>query len=114
MMSTAYYEHLDPKLPAAFSPYVVGTMLRGDLGFDGVVISDDLGGAQQVASFTPAGRALRFIGAGGDIVLTVHADTLPAMYDAVLDRARSNPVFRAKVNAAALRVLQAKKRQHLL
>ncbi|MEP9363183.1 glycoside hydrolase family 3 N-terminal domain-containing protein [Nocardioides sp. CN2-186] len=114
MMSTAYYERLDPKLPAAFSPYVIGTVLRGDLGFDGVVISDDLGGAQQVAQFTPAGRALRFIGAGGDVVLTVHPEVLPAMYGAVLDRAQQSKAFRAKVNAAALRVLQAKQRQHLL
>ncbi len=114
MMSTAYYERLDPKLPASFSPFIIGTVLRGDLGFDGVVISDDLGGAQQVATFTPAGRALRFIGAGGDVVLTVHPDVLPAMYDAVLDRARDSKAFRAKVDAAALRVLTAKHRQHLL
>ncbi|TXH71704.1 MAG: glycoside hydrolase family 3 protein, partial [Lysobacteraceae bacterium] len=32
MMSTAYYERLDPENPAAFSPFVIGTMLRGDLG----------------------------------------------------------------------------------
>jgi beta-N-acetylhexosaminidase len=114
MMSTAYYTRLDPKWPAAFSPFVVGTVLRGDLGFRGVVISDDLARARQVASFSPAGRALRFIGAGGDIVLTVDPDPLPAMYGAVLDRARSKPAFRAKVNAAALRVLRAKDRQGLL
>ena len=114
MMSTAYYTRLDPRWPAAFSPFVIGTMLRGDLGFDGVVISDDLARAQQVASFSPAGRALRFIGAGGDIVLVVEPDPLPAMYDAVLDRARSSAKFRAKVNAAALRVLRAKDRQGLL
>jgi len=29
-------------------------MLRGDLQFRGVVISDDVGGAAQVASFSPA------------------------------------------------------------
>jgi beta-N-acetylhexosaminidase len=114
MMSTAYYTHLDPRWPAAFSPFVVGTVLRGDLGFRGVVISDDLARARQVASFSPAGRALRFIGAGGDIVLTVDADPLPAMYDAVLDRARASDTFRAKVNASALRVLRAKDRQGLL
>lgn len=114
MMSTAYYTRLDPRWPAAFSPFVVGTMLRGDLGFRGVVISDDLARAKQVASFSPAGRALRFIGAGGDIVLVVEPDPLPAMYDAVLDRARRSATFRAKVNAAALRVLRAKDRQGLL
>ena len=114
MMSTAYYSHLDPDNPAAFSPFVIGTMLRGDLGFHGVVISDDLARAAQVASFTPAGRAVRFIGAGGDIVLTVDHDPLPAMYAAVLDRARESKVFRAKVDAAALRVLTAKQHRHLL
>ena len=68
-------------------------MLRGDLGFDGVVISDDLARARQVASFSPAGRALRFIGAGGDIVLTVDHDPLPAMYAAVLERAQGTARF---------------------
>ena len=93
---------------------MIGTVLRGDLGFRGVVISDDLARARQVASFSPAGRALRFIGAGGDVVLTVEPDPLPAMYEAVLHRARTSPAFRAKVNAAALRVLRAKDRQGLL
>jgi beta-N-acetylhexosaminidase len=114
MMSTAYYARLDADRPAAFSPFVVDTMLRGDLGFDGVVISDDLARAAQVASYSPAGRALRFIGSGGDIVLTVDPDPLPAMYAAVLARAQDSAAFRHKVDAAALRVLTAKEHQHLL
>jgi beta-N-acetylhexosaminidase len=114
MMSTAFYARLDPKRPAAFSPFVIRTMLRGDLGFRGVVISDDLARARQVASFSPAARALRFIAAGGDMVLTVDPGPLPAMYGAVLDRARDRKSFRAKVNAAALRVLRAKQDRHLL
>lgn len=114
MMSTAYYSRLDKLNPAAFSPFVVTTMLRGDLGFRGVVISDDLARAVQVASFTPAQRALRFIRAGGDVVLTVDPGPLPAMYDAVLDRARHSKAFRARVNDAALRVLRAKDDQGLL
>lgn len=114
MMSTARYTRLDAKQPAAFSPYVVGRMLRGDLGFDGVVISDDLGGAVQVAAIPPGRRAVRFLAAGGDVVLTVHPQTLPAMYRAVLARARDDAAFRAKVEASALRVLGAKQRQGLL
>ena len=114
MMSTAVYTRLDPHRPAAFSPYVVGRMLRGDLGFDGVVISDDLGGARQVAGVSQGQRAVRFVAAGGDVVLTVHPDTLPAMYRAVLQRARTDRAFRAQVHASALRVLLAKQRQRLL
>jgi beta-N-acetylhexosaminidase len=114
MMSTARYTRLDPKRPAAFSPYVIGTMLRGDLGFEGEVISDDLGGAQQVAGVPQGQRAVRFLAAGGDVVLTVHPETLPAMYRAVLGRARHDKKFRAQVEASTLRVLTAKERQGLL
>ncbi len=114
MMSTAYYPRLDRSAPAAFSPFVIGTVLRGDLGFRGVVISDDLGNARQVARWSYAARAVKFIRAGGDLVLTVNPATLPRMYRAVLTRARRSPAFRARVDRAALRVLRVKERQHLL
>jgi beta-N-acetylhexosaminidase len=114
MMSTAYYERIDPKRPAAFSPVVVGKMLRGDLGFRGVVISDDLARAEQVAAVPPAARAIRFLRAGGDLILIVDPDPLPAMYGAVLHRAQRSATFKRKVNAAALRILRAKDRQGLL
>jgi beta-N-acetylhexosaminidase len=114
MVSTAYYRRLDPQRPAAFSPYVIDTMLRNGLRFDGVVISDDLGNAKQVSSWRPGRRAVQFIRAGGDMVLTVNAAVLPAMYDAVLHRARTSRGFRAKVDHAVLRILLAKQRLHLL
>ena len=114
MMSTAYYHRIDPYHPAAFSPTIVGGMVRGDLGFKGVVISDDLGNAKQVAAWSPASRALQFVRAGGDMVLTVNPTLLPAMYNAVLAKARSSAAFRAKVNASALRVLTAKQQRGLI
>ena len=114
MMSTAYYSRIDSGRPAPFSPIVIGEMLRGDLGFDGVVISDDLGGARQVAVWSPGQRALRFIDAGGDLVLTVDPTVVPARYRAVLTRRRKDAVFRARVDASATRVLRAKQAQGLL
>ena len=114
MMSTAIYSRIDPANPAAFSPTVLNGMVRGDLGFTGVVISDDLGNARQVSAVAPGDRAVRFIGAGGDIVLTVNPATLPAMYGALLARARSDAGFRARVSQSARRVLLAKQRLGLL
>jgi beta-N-acetylhexosaminidase len=110
MMSTATYSRIDPGHPAAFSVTVLRDMLRGDLGFDGVVISDDLGNARQVSGYTPGDRATRFVGSGGDIVLTVNAAVLPAMYDALLTRARTDAAFRTRVTESAARVLAAKQR----
>jgi beta-N-acetylhexosaminidase len=114
MMSTAIYSRIDPNNPAAFSPFVINTILRGDLHFGGVIISDDLGAARQVAGYALATRALLFIASGGDVVLTVDPNTIPAMYDAVLAYAKANPTFRTIVNNAALKVLQAKQARGLI
>jgi len=114
MMSTAYYHRIDPLHPAAFSARVISGLLRSDLGFKGVVVSDDLGSARQVSAWSDGDRALHFIEAGGDIVLTVDPSAVPAMYHAVLSRAQHSPRFRAKVNAAALRVLKLKEQHRLI
>jgi beta-N-acetylhexosaminidase len=114
MMSTAYYTRLDRRHPAAFSRFVIRTLLRRQLEFRGVVISDDLGNARQVAAWRPGARAVQFVGAGGDLVLTVNPATLPAMHRAVLTRATHRPGFRARVHHAVMRVLELKERQGLL
>jgi len=114
MMSTAYYSRIDPRNPAAFSPSIINTILRGDLHFKGVVISDDIGAARQVAAWSPANRALVFLAAGGDMILTVDPRVLPIMYDTVVAYAKANPTFRAIVDQAALKVLQAKQARGLI
>jgi beta-N-acetylhexosaminidase len=114
MMSTAVYARIDPDNPAAFSPTIMQGMLRGDLGFHGVIVSDDLGNARQVASVSVPDRALRFLAAGGDLVLTLDNGQTAAMVGAVLARAQADSRFRAQVDASALRVLLAKQRLGLL
>ena len=113
MMSTAVYTRIDAANPAAFSHRIVTTLLRDRLGFDGVVISDDVGGAAQVASIPVGQRAVRFVAAGGDIVLTVDPAQIPVMRAALLS-AMKQPSFAHLVDAAVLRVLTAKSRAGLL
>jgi beta-N-acetylhexosaminidase len=114
MMSSAVYTRIDPARPAVFSPVVVTGLLRGDLHFDGVVMSDDLGAARQVSAVPAGDRAVRFVAAGGDLVLTVTPATLPAMFTALYDRATRDPAFRAAVDRSAGRILLAKQRLGLL
>ena len=68
MLSSATYTKIDAKRPATYSPTVIGDMLRGDLGFRGVVISDDLLG-RALASTSVRTRGVRFLTAGGDLAL---------------------------------------------
>jgi beta-N-acetylhexosaminidase len=113
MISSAVYARIDQHRPAVFSRTVITTLLRQRLGFGGVVVSDSLSAAQ-VARWSAAKRAVRFVRAGGDIALTTSASDVPRMSDALVAAARRSRSFRQLVDAAALRVLQAKQRQGLL
>jgi len=109
MVSTAIYAKLDPGVPAAFSPKVVEGLLRSTLGFTGVVITDDLSGATQVAPWSAADRGILSIQAGDDLVLVSRDPQYAAsMIDAVVQKARNDPTFAAQVDAAARRVLAFK------
>jgi beta-N-acetylhexosaminidase len=114
MVSTAIYTQIDPGRPAAFSRPIVTGMLRQDLQFQGLIISDDLGAAAQVSAVPVAERAVEFVAAGGDVILTVDASQAQAMTAALLQRARAVPAFKSKVDAAALSVLEGKQAQGLL
>jgi beta-N-acetylhexosaminidase len=114
MMSTARYTRLAPDSIAAFSPFVIGTMLRADLGFDGLVISDDVGVATSVQDVAVGQRAVRFIAAGGDHREHDVAAQAAEMVQAIVARARHVERFRDQVDAAAVRVLRHKEEVGLL
>ena len=107
MVSTAVYLRIDPSAIAAFSPAVIDDLLRRRLGYAGVVISDDLGIAESVDDVPVGDRAVRFVAAGGDVVLTVVPEQAATMVDALV-RAAGSAGFRRAMTAAALRVLTRK------
>ncbi len=109
MMSSAVYRKIDRRAPAVFSKRVVTGLLRGDLGFDGVVMSDDLSATAAVARWAPGDRAVRAVEAGVDLILvSADASVFPEMYAAVLRAARADPAFAAQVDAAARRIVELK------
>jgi len=113
MMSSARYAKLDSSGPATFSSKIITGLLRGRLGWHGVVITDDMNAV--AVSGTPVGeRAVRFVAAGGDIVLTGRAADAGPMVSALLARTRSDKGFAAKLNASVERVLTLKERLGLL
>ncbi|MCT9010345.1 glycoside hydrolase family 3 N-terminal domain-containing protein [Streptomyces rhizosphaerihabitans] len=114
MISSATYSKIDPKNRAAFSSTVIQTLLRKDLGFKGVVVSDDLGNAVAVKAVSPGDRAVKFLSAGGDLVLTVEPNLIPAMTKAVQARMTQSASFRWQVEQSVHRVLNAKQKAGLL
>lgn len=113
MISSAYYTKIDKKNPGVFSYTIMHRMLRSDLKFKGVEISDDLGQAKQVSGWSPSAKAVDFIKAGGNMILTVKPSLAKPMTAALIKRAKSNPHFRDKIDTSALKVLTAKHRAGL-
>jgi beta-N-acetylhexosaminidase len=114
MASSATYAQIDPAEPATFSRTVLTGLLRDRLGFDGVIVSDDVGNAEAVSDVDAGQRAVRFLEAGGTVVLTVDAGIVPEMVDAVLERSAADPAFAAVVEDAVGTALAAKARAGLL
>jgi beta-N-acetylhexosaminidase len=108
MVSSAIYDLIDGSQPALFSSTVIGGLLRGRLGFTGVVMSDDVGGAAALKAWTPAQRATKFVDAGGDLLLDIVPADIPQERAALVDAAKSDPSFAAKLRAAAVQVVTAR------
>jgi beta-N-acetylhexosaminidase len=114
MVALATYTRIDPHHLAAFSPRIIGGLLRQRLHFKGVVVSDDLGAAAAVAGLSPASRGIDFLAAGGDLITSQSLPAAIAMDQAILARAAHDASFRATVNSAVMRILDAKQAYHLM
>lgn len=108
MVALATYRKIDAANLAVFSPTVMGQMLRGSLGFNGVIVSDDLGATVAVANMKPADRAIKFLAAGGDMIISKTVVPAIAMAAAISARVSTDAAFRTRVDDAALRVLRLK------
>jgi beta-N-acetylhexosaminidase len=93
MTAHIVYTAIDPERPATQSPEVVGRIIRGAIGFDGVLITDDL--CMGALTGGPAERALAALAAGCDIALHCSGDlsemaaiaaAVPPVGDATLAR----------------------------
>jgi beta-N-acetylhexosaminidase len=113
MLSNAFYPAIDAEHYAVFSPAVID-LLRKDLGFAGIIVSDDICDAAQIGAFRPEARGVNFLAAGGTMVLCTDEALAPRLWQGIVDQARSDPGFARVVDAAALNVLEAKDRAGLL
>ncbi|MGF6823329.1 beta-N-acetylhexosaminidase [Microbacterium sp. ZKA21] len=95
--------------PATLSPEWYG-ILRDELGFTGVAVTDDLGmllSSGDPAYADPVTNAVMAVDAGADMVLTIAGsspDTATRIIDALAARSASDPAFATRLAEAATRV----------
>ena len=110
LVSHNIVECMDGELPASLSPNV-HRILREELGFDGVVMTDDLA-MEAVSAYAGDGAvAVMALEAGNDLVLTTDYRTqIPKVIEAV----ENGTLNKAVIDAACLRVLRWKQALGLL
>ena len=108
MVSSAIFRQIDPDQEGVFSTAIIEELLRQDLGFNKVVISDDLGEAASVGDVAPADRATRFFAAGGDLLINANPAMMADMTKATLAWAEADPANAERVTQSAARVLTLK------
>jgi beta-N-acetylhexosaminidase len=108
MVGHALYPALDPQRIASQSAAIVTDLLRGELGFDGVVITDSMEAHASLATADVATASERAVRAGVDIVLLTGAGSYRPVYRHLLQLAHDEPAFRERVRESAARVLALK------
>ncbi|MFD4006171.1 glycoside hydrolase family 3 N-terminal domain-containing protein [Brachybacterium paraconglomeratum] len=114
MMSSAIYPRIEPDVPAMFSAAAIQDLLRDGLGFEGLVVTDDIGAAQAVADVPVAERATRLLEAGGDAVLTADPSLTGELVDAIEEWAGRGEEQEQRVRESAGRMLALKEALGLL
>ena len=108
MVGHLIYTGLDT-LPASVSPQVINNFLRNELGFQGIVITDDMemGALTSMYGFREMGVAA--VQAGVDVLLVCHNyEHQQQVYQGVLEAVKTNKLTTAAIDAAAVRIVENK------
>lgn len=98
--------------PCDLSPVIVTDLLRTELGYDGVVITDAHNMGAITANYTPGEAALLAIEAGCDLILM--PDDLDAALQALRDAAADGTLTETRIDESVLRILTLKAKAGLL
>jgi len=114
MTAHILYPALDARDPATFSAPIIRDLLRKELGFDGVVISDSIGMEALRGAYTRADVLARALAADVDIILARDTTDAVGLLEALVSLVRTGAIAMDDVDRGTARVLELKRRHGLL
>jgi beta-N-acetylhexosaminidase len=109
MLSNATYSAYDPDNAAGWSAAISDTLLRGDLGFTGVTITDSLAGTAKARGLSPGALAIRAARAGTDVILVSGTEAATrSVYAALVKAVTSGSISATTLQASYERILALK------
>lgn len=115
MVSHAKYPAFDAKNPASLSPEIMNGLLRKELDFQGVIVTDDMEMGAVANHYTFEEMAVKTIQSGADIVLICHEyKHMVDAYNALLKAVRSGSITQERLDASVKRIVKMKLENRLL
>jgi beta-N-acetylhexosaminidase len=127
MVTHVLVPNVDPNLPASLSPTIITDVLRGELGFQGVIITDDLRELAAYSQYSVPQAAVLSVKAGADVLMGAYGPTSNAVplsvpgnanvsdiIGALKQALQSGQLTRTRIDDAATHILTLKLKMGLI
>ncbi len=109
MVSHAMYLQIDPDHPASLSKAIITDWLRKDLGYNGVVVTDDMDMGALANHYTFGDMAVQSILAGSDILLVCHEyEHMQEAYNGLMKAVKDGRISKERLDESVKRILLMK------
>lgn len=109
MVNAVKVTSIDANQPVSLSKPIITDWLQKELGFDGVVITDDIEVGAAVAGMSIEDYAVRTINAGSDmVILCKHVKHIKAVHDALTQAVENGTISEARLDESVRRIMLMK------
>lgn len=114
MVSHILLQSIDSENPATMSKKIISNILRNEMNFDGVVISDDMTMAAIMDNYDIGEASVKAINAGVDIILVCHGyDNEMQVLNSISEAVNSGEITEERLNESVYRILSLKNKYNL-
>lgn len=114
MVAHILMSQIDNENPASMSKEIISNLLREEMGFEGVVLTDDMTMGAVINNYDIAEAAVKSINSGADIVLVCHGyDNENKVYDYLLNAINTGIISEERLNESVYRILKLKMKYDL-
>lgn len=105
---------IDPEFPASMSEEIITGILRKDLGFSGVVITDDMTMKAITNNFDIGNASVQSVKAGSDIILVAHHyKNIVSVFDAIKAAVKNGEITEDRIDESVRRIIELKEKYEL-
>ena len=109
MVSHAMYPQIDPDHPSSLSKAIITDWLRKDMGYNGVVVTDDMDMGALAKHYTFGDMAVQSILAGSDILLVCHEyEHMQEAYNGLMKAVKDGRITKERLDESVKRILLMK------